>query len=464
MPDILTAKALREQRAKLARRIREMADEANAAEGAPEVTAERQAEWHAVNAEYDAMTRRIEIAERADHVTAEQREPVGDRRIGREDRDPRIDVPQSGDSLRALALAGWLSVPSREGVTSEQADAMAAMGVSPHQRNLSISLLPTDGFQALQSRFRQHHPSQAVDRTLDYRATVMTSGAGDSGGYLIAPEQLRTSLEVNMLAFGGMRQVGETIRTATGEPLSWPTADDTGNTGTQIGETADVSNSGAGGNLPTFGVQTWYAYDFSSNMILVPKNLLNDNVFGLPSLLGQMLGERLGRITNTRMTVGTGAATITGIVTSATTYSAISATAITYDDVIKLEHSVDPAYRQMPGTGYMLHDSIMLQLRLLKDGTSNYLWKSNEPAGRPDTLNNKPFTINQDMDSTISSGKKTLLFGHLPSYKIRTVGNIELVRLDERYAEYRRVAFIAFTREDGKLLSTATARVKVLTH
>ena len=73
-------------------------------------------------------------------------------------------------------------------------------------------------------------------------------------------------------------------------------------------------------------------------------------------------------------------------------------------------------------------------------------------------------TVNQDMASPVASGAKTLLFGHLPSYKIRTVGQIQLVRLDERYAEYRRVAFVAFTSEDGKLMSTATARVQVLTN
>ncbi len=462
MPDIVSAKALREKRTPLARRIREMADEANA-EGF-EQSAEWAGNWEAVNADYNKLTASIERAERAETVEADARAPVADPRVGRDDYDPRQAQGLDSDRIRALAVAGWLGTPTTEGATAEQADAMASLGIAPHQKNLRISLLGTDDHRALQSRFRQHHPTRAVERNLDYRATVMGSGEGTTGGYLLAPEQLRTTLEINMLAFGGMRQVAETIRTATGEPLMWPTADDTGNTGTQIGETTDTSNSGDGGPIPTLGLQTWYSYDFSSNMILVPKNLLRDSAFGLPALLGQMLGERLGRITNTRMTVGTGANTITGIVTSATTFSAASASAIAYDDVIKLQHSVDPAYRSMPGTGFMLHDSIFLALRLLKDGNGQYLWKSNEPAGRPDALDNKPMTINQDMASSITSGAKTLLYGHLPSYKIRTVGNIELVRLDERYAEYRRVAFVAFTSEDGKLLSTATPRVKVLTH
>lgn len=460
-----TSKELREKRAPLAKDIRRIADAA--AEHKNEdgtvgrtLSADEQGRWDKVNSDYNALTRQIEQVERAEAVEAEQRTVAGDPRVGRPNFDGRT---ADAERVRALALAGWLAVPTHEGATAEQAEAMAACGLNPHAKSLRLSLSDTHDYRRMQGEFRNGARSRAVDRALGFRAT-MTEGTGATGGFLLAPEALRASLEVNMLAFGGVRQVAETIRTATGEPITWPTADDTSNTGEQIGETTDVSNSGAGGPDVSIGLQSWYSYDYHSKMVLVPKNLLRDSVFDLPSLLGGMLGERLGRITNTRQTTGSGANTMTGIVTGAAAFSAASATAIAYDDVIKLEHAIDPAYRNLPGCGYMLHDAILLALRLLKDGAGQYLWKSNEPAGMADTLNNRPMTINQDMDSTISSGKKTLLFGHMPSYKIRTVGSIEVIRLDERYAEYRRVAFDAFTSEDAKLLSTTTARMKALTH
>lgn len=456
-----SAKQLREEAGVLAKEINALAEVAQTRE----FNAEEKEKWERVNREYDSAVARAKAIERGDATRAEMTSPADPTAggLGRANLDPRTAAAEHADRLRTLAIAGWLMAPDFEGPTPEQREAMAAVGVHPQQKGLKIGLYGTDDFSRLQRQFRSHHPSVAADRCRDFRAT-MTSGSGPTGGYALAPEQLRASLEINMLAFGGVRQVAETIRTATGEGLNWPNADDTGNTGSQIGESTDVSNSGAGGNDVTLGMQTWGAYDFSSNMILVPKNLLRDSWFNLGAVLGQMLGERLGRITNTKQTTGTGAATMKGIVVCATTFSAASATAIAFDDCIKLEHSVDPAYRNLPGTGYMLHDSILLALRLLKDGNGQYLWKSNEPAGRSDTLNNRPYTINQDMDSTIASGKKTLLFGHMPSYKIRTVGDIELLRLDERYAEYRRVAFVAFTSEDAKLLNTATPRMKVLTH
>jgi HK97 family phage major capsid protein len=174
-----------------------------------------------------------------------------------------------------------------------------------------------------------------------------------------------------------------------------------------------------------------------------------------------MLGERLGRITNTKFTTGTGAATPKGIVTCATTFSAAT-TAIVADDLFGLQHAIDPAYRA--GASFMMHDSIILAVRKLKDGAGQYLWQSGLTLGVPDKILGWGVTINQDMDSTTTSGKKTVLGGQLSKYKIRTVGDVRMYRLEERYRDTDQDAFIAFTREDGNLLTAGTAPIKVLTH
>ena len=70
MADLLTAKALREQRATLATRTREMADKANTENR--DFNAEEKPNWERVNADYDTLSRRIEIAERIEHVSADQ--------------------------------------------------------------------------------------------------------------------------------------------------------------------------------------------------------------------------------------------------------------------------------------------------------------------------------------------------------------------------------------------------------
>jgi len=72
------------------------------------------------------------------------------------------------------------------------------------------------------------------------------------------------TLEINMLAFGGMRQVADTIRTSSGERIPMPTMDDTGNVGVQLGEGAII-----GGSVdPSFGLVYLDAYKFSSLPVL----------------------------------------------------------------------------------------------------------------------------------------------------------------------------------------------------
>jgi HK97 family phage major capsid protein len=46
---------------------------------------------------------------------------------------------------------------------------------------------------------------------------------------------------------------------------------------------------------------------------------------------------------------------------------------------------------------------------------------------------------------------------------IRDVKDVTLVRLDERFAEFGQVCFLAFSRHDGDLLDAGTHPVKYLT-
>lgn len=456
----MTAKQLREERAKLAATIKQMADTISAENR--EFTAEEEAAWAKVNADYDSLTRRIQAAERAEVVEGAQHAPArADDRIGREDHDGQAAAATATgitDEHRALALQSWFRAQVGEDLSEAHLVACQLLGFNPRRSNLDLAMLSTHDARRLQAQYRQHHPSRAVQQCMDFRATMGTM-PGASGGYLIPPATLIRQLEINMLAFGGVRQVADFLRTASGERISWPTGDDTSNTGAQLGESVSIGSSVD----PSFAQVHWDAYKFSSKPILVPFELLQDSAFDLVSVLGDMLGERLGRITNTKFTTGTGAATPKGIVQAATTFSATSATAIAFDDILGLEHAVDPAYRT-GNAGFMCHDSILLAIRKLKDGVGRYLWESNVQVGQPDRIHGYPVILNQDMDSTMSSGKKTLLFGQLSKYKIRTVAATRMYRLQERYRDNDQDCFIAFLREDGNLLTAGTAPIKVLAH
>ena len=287
----------------------------------------------------------------------------------------------------------------------------------------------------------------------------MTTGTAATGGNLIT-EDFSNSLEVNMLAWGGMLANSTVITTSTGEDFHLATIDDTATVGTIVAESADAHNSGAGGTVPATGRLTLEAYKVSSQMVLVPFELLEDNSYNLAGRLGELLGVRLGRKANSYWTVGTGSSQPNGIVTAASVGKTAAATgAITFDELLELEHSVDPVHRV--NGRYMCNDATVQAIRLLKDGDSRYLFQSNVTIGRPDTIFGRPLVVNQDMASMAASAKP-VVFGDLSKYQIRRVNGVRFKRFDELYGANDQVAFEAIMRIDGDLLDAGTDPVKVL--
>lgn len=401
---------------------------------------------------------RLEFLERGEGERTRQRgagnpPPAPTPRPGGEDVRPGGDTRTTRGTAeqRAIAMQAWFRHQVGADLTEEHRTACEATGLRPDRRELVIELHDQDRFGRMQRAYRDGPLAGAESRALS-AVTVA------DGGAITSPESMVNALEVNLLAFGGVLQSSEIMRTAGRERLRWPTVNDTSNKGRRIGESAAVTSTAQ----PTFAKLFWDAYKYTSDEILVPFELLAGTPFDLPGVLGRMLGERIGRKLADDFTTGTGAEQPRGIVTAATTFSAAGATSIAWDDLEGLESSVDPAYRV--GAAYMMHDTIRKQLRLLKDGVGRPLWADGPNAGQPATLRGYPFFINQSMASAAASGAKTILFGQLSRYKVREVGAIRIYRLQERFRENDQDAFLAFLEADGNLVDAGTAPVKVLTH
>ena len=273
------------------------------------------------------------------------------------------------------------------------------------------------------------------------------------------PEGFVRTLEEAMLAFGGMRAVSEVIRTDGIGDLPYPTSNDSGNKAVILDEATDFGSSVD----PVFGAVTLKAFKYSSKVLKISSELLQDSAFDLGARIGAMLGERIGRGQNDHFSTGGGTTLPKGILVAGTAFQAADDVTISADDVINLEHSVDPAYRSGNGVRYMMHDAILAKVRLLKESTTNaYIWQPGLQAGVPSVLNGYPYTINQSFPSTTVASAKVMAFGDFSKYKIRDQATLRLIRLDELYAATDQVAFIAYLRSDGNLIDAGTHPVKYL--
>lgn len=285
---------------------------------------------------------------------------------------------------------------------------------------------------------------------------IQSVGTTTAGGFTV-PTELANTIIKSMKAWGPMydEDICTTLNTATGNPIKVPTVDDTAVTAEKHTEGTALTDDG--GKDVTFGQKSLDSYGYDTEFVKFSLELARDSIFNMESLLGQLLGERLGRIANQELTVGDGTGDPNGIVTASSLgKTAAAAGAITYDEIIDLIHSVDPAYRQSPKVRFMFNDLTLSAIRKLKDGEGRYIWTmGNVQQGVPNVLLGYNYSINQAM-ANIATGNKTLLFGDFGKYFVRKVGSPLIGVLRERFWPDLGIAGLIYF--DGELGDTAAVK------
>jgi HK97 family phage major capsid protein len=401
--------------------------------------------------------------ERMAKLEAQERSLVdADKPQGRKsDPNPAGDTRRVGavsDKDRAEALRAWMIAGTEDGITDAQRETARRCGLDVNKKQINLSFFSPSPMRA--DNLRSARPEDVARWQAETRAALTgAQSTTTTGGYTVADSAMQ-ALEMSMLAFGGMRQVATIYRTATGGPLPFPTVNDTAQKGRLLSE-----NTGATETEMTFGQLVLDAYKYSSDYVLASVEFLQDTAIDAGAFLGKALGERIARLQNDHFTTGTGSSQPNGVVTAAASSSiTFSGTAtVTYDNIVDLIHSVDPAYRV--NGRFMFHDGALKMMKKVKvlqysgDTTGVPLWQPSLVAGQPDLIHGYPYIINQSM-TTPATGVKSILFGDFSKYIIRDVRDVTLLRLDERFAELHQVAFLAFSRSDGDLLDAGTDPVK----
>jgi HK97 family phage major capsid protein len=358
---------------------------------------------------------------------------------------------------RQAELDGRVNVPPAEVRTSANGQDKMSTEERKEKEGVAFRNWLRFGFEGLNPEHRSIMLNRQVstDRSqlpAELRAQSTTTTAG---GYLI-PQGFSELLDKALKAYGGMRQAARIFPTPDGRDIPWPTVDDTANVGEIIGENFPHNNQDV-----AFGQITLKAYKYSSKLVPVSVELIQDSYFNPEEILVELLAERMGRILNTHFTTGTGTSQPKGVVTEAGLGKAGltgQTTSVIYADLVDLLHSVDPAYRE--GATFMFADSTLKAIKKLVDGSSRPLWQPalNGIAGAaPDTILGYPYVINQDV-AAMGVSAKSILFGNFKKYIIRDARDITVVRLVERYAELGQVAFLAFSRHDGRAINAAALK------
>lgn len=292
-----------------------------------------------------------------------------------------------------------------------------------------------------------------------YRATMSTTTPSE-GGFTVATEVATSVLEA-LKAFGGMRDVATVIQTSMGNPMQFPTSDGTSEEGEIIAENQTATDADA-----NFGTKALPVYKYSSKVVTVPFELLQDSNVDIEAFVRNRLVTRLGRVTNKHFTIGDGSSKPYGIMAAASVgvtaaNSSSQVTAVTYDSLVDLVHSVDPAYRALGRCQFMMNDGSVKVLRKIKDSQQRPIfvpgYEVNVPGGAPDTLLGYPIQINQDV-AVMAASAKSIAFGDFNFYYIRDVMAVEMFRFtDSAYTKKGQVGFLAWLRSGGNFIDVGGA-------
>lgn len=152
---------------------------------------------------------------------------------------------------------------------------------------------------------------------------------------------------------------------------------------------------------------------------------------------------------------GTGVDMPTGILSENGAAVGVTASGITFDDVIRLYFSVDKQFRQRGA--WLMNDDTALAIRLLKDKDGNSIWNHAN-----DMILGKPVYIDNHMPSA-GAGAKPIAFGDFSFYWIVEREPLTVRVLKEKFFEAGQIGYLAYEFLDGKLVQPDAVKVLQIT-
>ena len=236
---------------------------------------------------------------------------------------------------------------------------------------------------------------------------------------------------------GPMLTTSEVFNTTSGENLVIPTVTATSTSGS-VSAAGTISESN-----PTFASITLGAEKYGA-LVQVAQELVSDAGFNITSYIAQQLGTSLGLKVNDVLTTKLSSAAGSVVRGTATNFAA------TYEDLIDLVYGIADGARVLPGLGFQMSKSGIAAARKLKDDSGSYIWTDSAVPGQPATLLGYPVFENPNV-AAVGTAAKSVLFGHLPSFKVRVAGGMRVDQSTDFAFNTDTVTYRGLMRVDGGL-------------
>ncbi len=384
------------------------------------------------------------------------------------DRDQARNFART-EEKRCLVLHAWACEQrASEYVTDKHRQAIVDLKVN----NLGGSLeFRGHGNQAIQSVRSILNQSGDFESRRLAAQNHLTALEGRSIGYDTnyqswVPVAFRDAFEIAFHGMGGVMSICDLMITDSADQLPWPFADDYANEGEQVDEVTPTLLNAAGADaemlIPKLG-----AYDFTSKYARIAKALLANSPFDLATMLGTVLGERINRAMERKLTLGDRSSTFGGFL--ARGVSGTTTPIATPVSIAKLQALIWSVISNHRDNGTLvMHDATLAMFAALLDTNGQPLLNIGNGRLQYAKDVSVPYKITNYMKpgngsgGALAAGDKLIAFGNFKQMKVRVVRQVRLERLNEKFAEYHQAAFLANRSGDADLLrSTQTANCPI---
>jgi HK97 family phage major capsid protein len=198
-------------------------------------------------------------------------------------------------------------------------------------------------------------------------------------------------------------------------------------------------------------------------LVRISRQDLEDSAFQLESEITSEIVEQFEVLEGTEFVAGNGVGKAEGFLTNAVVAAAFVETAgsnvIAADDMVGLQYALKEGYAR--NATWVMKRTTVKTVRILKEATTNaYIWQPGLQLGQPASLLGNPVVECVDMPSGLVDAQLEVAFGDFRrGYLIGDRIGIEIQRLNEKYAEYGQVGFLARKRFNGQVVLPEAIKV-----
>ena len=182
-------------------------------------------------------------------------------------------------------------------------------------------------------------------------------------------------------------------------------------------------------------------------LTLIGRSVENNAAFSVVDFVVNQMAEEIASFLEKELLHGT-SGKVEGALSTSTTLTAASATAITADELIELQSKIPQAYQT--NACWTMNPATFVAIKKLKDTNGRYLLQDDLTGAFPYRLLGKPVYLSDNMPA-IAASAKSVLYGDYTGLSCNMRENMQIQILREKYADLHATGVISWFEFDAKV-------------